>query len=54
MIEEVLNTYGSLHHKMFDVSDQGWAINFARGPIWEGRVDGGPYLLVDVEACPGL
>jgi len=33
---------------------QGWAINFARGPLWQGRVDGGLYLLAEVEASLGL
>ena len=29
--------------------DQGRAINSPRGPLWEGRVNGGPYLM-EVEA----
>ena len=30
--------------------NQGWAINFARGALLEGRVQRGPHLLMEIEA----
>jgi len=27
---------------------QGWAINFAGRALWEGCVNGGPYLLMEI------
>jgi len=48
----------SLWFIMLSSDRYGWSKagvgNFARGPLWEGRVDGRPFLLVEVEASLGL